>query len=83
MVTFADLKIKNPYNTYLKWGLPPGPICSPGAASIEAALKPAKTNYLYYVAQPDGSHIFTRTHAEHQAAIARVRQMKKSASSSS
>lgn len=76
VVSLADLKVDSKYNTYKYPGLPPGPICSPGLASVEAALKPAKTNYLYYVAQPDGSHIFTRTYAEHQAAIAKVRRMR-------
>lgn len=77
-----DLKVDSKYNTYKYPGLPIGPICSPGLASIEAALKPAKTDYLYYVAQPDGSHIFTRTFAEHQAAINKVRRMRNAAPSS-
>jgi UPF0755 protein len=75
IVTYKDLKIEHPYNTYRNPGLPPGPICSPGLAAIRAALQPAKSDYLYYVAQPDGSHIFTRTFAEHQAAISRVKRM--------
>lgn len=74
-LSFADLKVKSPYNTYLKWGLPPSPICNPGIACIDAALKPAKTSYLYYVAQPDGSHLFATTFAEHKANIARVKAM--------
>jgi UPF0755 protein len=76
-VTYADLKTDHPYNTYRNAGLPPGPICNPGAASIMAALKPATTPYLYYVARPDGSHIFTRTYEEHQAAIRRVRALRR------
>lgn len=75
-LSYADLKTKSPYNTYQNFGLPPGPICNPGVASVEAALQPAATPYLYYVAQPDGSHIFSRTAEEHRAAIARVKQMK-------
>ena len=60
----------SPYNTYLYAGLPPGPIASPGRASIEAALFPANTDYLYYVlAGADGHHKFSRTAAEHQAAV--------------
>lgn len=74
-LSYADLKVKNPYNTYYVYGLPEGPICSPGLASIEAALKPAKTPYLFYVVQPDGSHLFSTTFEEHKANIARVRQM--------
>ncbi len=55
-----------PYSTYLNRGLPPGPICSPGLASIQAVLAPAKTDYLYYYAKGDGSHAFARTFEEHQ-----------------
>ncbi len=71
---YSDLQYPSPYNTYLHEGLPPGPINNPGLASIKAALSPAGTPYLYYVARPDGSHIFSRTAAEHQWAIARVRR---------
>jgi len=69
-----DLLIESDYNTYLHPGLPPGPICSPGEASIRAAMSPADVPYLYYVAGPDGSHVFSRTFADHQAAIARLRR---------
>jgi peptidoglycan lytic transglycosylase G len=68
-----DLLVASPYNTYRRAGLPPGPICSPGLDSIKAALRPAHEDYLYYVARPDGSHIFSRSLAEHQAAIRRAR----------
>jgi UPF0755 protein len=68
-----DLAVGSPYNTYRRIGLPPGPICSPGLDSIKAALRPAHKDYLYYVARPDGSHIFSRTLAEHQSAIRRAR----------
>ena len=71
---FRDLKIQSPYNTYLVPGLPIGPICNPGRASIIAALHPTPSDYLFYVARPDGSHIFARTFAEHQHNIALVRQ---------
>jgi UPF0755 protein len=78
-VTFKDLKVESPYNTYKVVGLPPGPICNPGLDSILAALQPAAGEDLYYVAQPDGSHIFSRTYEEHKAAIQRVRDMKAAA----
>jgi len=70
---YKDLELESPYNTYRHAGLPPGPICSPGKASIEAAMRPATVPYLYYVARPDGSHVFSETFADHQAAIARLR----------
>jgi len=60
-----DLKIDNPYNTYLYKGLPPGPISNPGLRAIRAALHPAQTNYLFFVARGDGSHAFSRTVGEH------------------
>jgi UPF0755 protein len=61
----------SPYNTYLTAGLPPGPICSPGRASIEAVLWPADVDYLYFVAKGDGSHAFTASFDEHLANVAR------------
>jgi len=64
-----DLKFASPYNTYIHAGLPPGPICNPGRASLEAALYPASNNYLYFVAQGDGSHRFSRTLSEHLRAV--------------
>lgn len=72
-VLYRDLEIDSDYNTYRRKGLPPGPIANPGVASIEAVLRPANTDYLYYVARPDGSHIFTRTIREHHVAVARAR----------
>lgn len=71
---YRDLEIDSPYNTYRNAGLPPGPIANPGLASIEAALAPDKTPYLYYVARRDGSHLFGRTMDEHRANIARARR---------
>lgn len=70
---YHDLKTSSPYNTYLNPGLPPGPIANPGIPSIEAALKPATTEYLYYVAGPNGRHLFTKTAEEHAAAKRRIR----------
>ena len=71
---FADLKLKSPYNTYLNKGLPPGAICCPGLPSIQAALSPEKSSYLFYVAGPDGKkHLFAATFEEHQKNIKSVR----------
>ena len=64
----------NPYNTYTQAGLPPGPIGAPGAAAMDAALHPAEVDYLYFVANADGSHTFTRTLSEHNRAVARSRR---------
>jgi len=61
----ADLDIASPYNTYRVNGLPPGPICNPGLASIKAVLEPAATDYLFFVATGDGSHAFAKTLEEH------------------
>ena len=60
-----DLEADTPYNTYRIAGLPPGPICSPGAASLAAAARPADVPYLYFVSRNDGTHVFSRTLAEH------------------
>jgi UPF0755 protein len=72
-VYFSDLKSGSPYNTYRHFGLPPGPICNPGLAAIRAAMNPAQADYLYYVARPDGSHVFTRTLQEHDHARNAIR----------
>ena len=64
-ILYKDLKVKSPYNTYLNRGLPPGPICSPGLASIRAALNPAETPYLYFVADGTGRHQFFKDHRSH------------------
>jgi UPF0755 protein len=66
---YKDLRVDSPYNTYRYPGLPPGPIASPGRASIEAALYPARVGYLYFVAMPDGHHEFRKTFTEHSAAV--------------
>ncbi len=72
-VLYRDLQHPSPYNTYRRRGLPPGPIASPGLASVRAALNPAPVDYLYYVAQADGYHRFTRTYSEHLQAIREIR----------
>ena len=72
-----DLEIDSPYNTYKYPGLPPGPICNPGRASILAALYPADANYLYFVATGDGSHIFSTTLREHNNAKTKIRRGRK------
>lgn len=66
---WADLKFGSPYNTRLNRGLPPGPICSPGFHSIEGALYPKKTHYLYFVAKDDKSHYFSKSLREHNKAV--------------
>jgi peptidoglycan lytic transglycosylase G len=70
----AELSIASPYNTYLNKGLPAGPITNPGRASLRAALHPASTDYLYFVASGDGGHVFSKTLAEHNVAVAQYRQ---------
>ena len=71
----SDLASDNPYNTYTHAGLPPGPIANPGLTSIQAALKPAETNYLYFVARPNnrGSHQFSATLSDHLKAVEEFR----------
>jgi UPF0755 protein len=64
-LTQQDLEVNSPYNTYRRTGLPPGPIANPGLDSILAVIRPAQTNYLYFVAKPDGSHAFAETLEEH------------------
>ena len=64
-LTIADLQTASPYNTYVNPGMPPGPIANPGLDSILAALTPAETEFLYFVARPDGSHVFAQTLEEH------------------
>jgi UPF0755 protein len=66
----SDLESKSPYNTYQNVGLPPGPIANPGVPSIKAALNPAKVNYLYFVSNNQGGHVFSATLDEHNRAVA-------------
>ena len=69
-----DSVADNPYNTYAQAGLPPGPIGAPGTAALDAALHPAEADHLYFVANADGSHTFTRSLTEHNRAVARARR---------
>jgi len=73
-LTFKQVETPSPYNTYINVGLPPTPIAAPGIASLEATLTPETTEYLYFMARYDGTHIFSRTQAEHDAAVAQVDQ---------
>jgi len=76
-VSLADLEVDSPYNTYRRNGLPPGPICNPGLASVRAAVEPEKSSYLFYVrndVKNDGSHVFAKTFEEHQANIRRFQR---------
>jgi len=70
-LTRAHLVTDTPYNTYTRRGLPAGPICNPGAAALDAVLSPAATSYLYFVGKGDGTHHFSATLPEHNAAVAR------------
>jgi UPF0755 protein len=73
-----DLLADGPYNTYTRRGLPPTPICLPGRAALQAALHPAPGKTLYFVSRGDGSHQFSETHTEHEAAV-RKYQLKRRA----
>ena len=74
-LTGKDLSFESPYNTYEHGGLPPGPIGNPGEASLRAAMHPAETNYLYFVANTRGGHFFSGTLAEHNKNVVKYRRL--------
>jgi UPF0755 protein len=78
-----DLRVRSPYNTYINYGLPPGPIANPGRDSLMAAINPAKTNYLYFVSKNDGSHHFSATLKEHNTAVVKYQKRRRSMSGKS
>ena len=71
-----DLKVATPYNTYMIDGLPPGPIANPGRAALEAVLHPAETEFLYFVADGSGGHVFAKTLKEHNRNVAKWRKIR-------
>jgi UPF0755 protein len=73
-LTWAQVGTPSPYNTYINPGLPPTPIASPSRASLLATLAPASTDYLFFVARYDGTHVFSRTLGEHEAAKVSIRE---------
>lgn len=75
----SELMVDEPYNTYVRAGLPPGPICNPGLASLRAAVEPADVDYRYFVAAGDGSHLFSRDYEDQQRNAARYHEARRAA----
>ncbi|MEJ2077541.1 MAG: endolytic transglycosylase MltG [Acidobacteriota bacterium] len=74
VINQSDLALDSPYNTYRYPGLPPGPITNPGRASLEAALHPARSDYLYFVSRNDGTHVFSTNYRSHENAVRRYQR---------
>lgn len=75
-LTYAQVRSPSPYNTYRNSGLPPTPIAAPGIASLKATLNPQSTDYLFFVARYDGTHVFSKTLKEHEAATRKIRRQR-------
>ena len=75
----SQLAVEEPYNTYARLGLPPGPICNPGLPALQAAIAPANAEFLFFVAAGDGSHLFSSTFDEHERNVARYLQTRRAA----
>ncbi|MEL6928046.1 MAG: endolytic transglycosylase MltG [Cyanobacteria bacterium J06600_6] len=75
-LTYAQVGTPNPYNTYLNTGITPTPIAAPGIASLKATLNPESTEYLFFVARYDGTHVFSKTLSEHEAATREIRRQR-------
>ena len=82
-LTFAQVGMPNPYNTYRNFGLPPTAIAAPGIASLKATLNPDQTDYLFFVARYDGTHVFSKTLSEHEAATRKIRRERNARNSQS
>lgn len=75
-LTLTDLALESPYNTYLYRGLPPGPIANPGLPSLQAAANPADTQFMFFVADGSGGHVFTTGYQEHLTATEQLRRLR-------
>jgi UPF0755 protein len=76
-LSYKDTQVDSPYNTYRHIGLPPGPICNPGIASIMAALNPALTDDMFFVAADSGTHVFSRYYSQHLKSKREIKKKKK------